>query len=228
LGGKPTPYNKATSKPKGSPLSASKQRPSALDGEEEDVSALMMLTQRTSPQSQAKKEKVSHQTRVKPHTLPGREALERYFDAHIANPYPNDVEKKSLALEMGLESSQVGYWFTNTRKRFWIPAVNDIMAARDITDKVRAAKLVIMPWNDKNGGSGKIRSATWDPVKAEAAEEEEAGALAPGALAPVENPFLAAVTREVPQPPALVVASALRDPASLSVKLPNFQESPPP
>jgi succinate dehydrogenase flavin-adding protein (antitoxin of CptAB toxin-antitoxin module) len=81
--------------------------------------------------------------------LPGREELEQYFDKHIMNPYPNDAEKRQLARVLGLEDMQVSNWFTNTRKRFWIPAVNDIMTKHNILDKTVASKFVKMPWHSK-------------------------------------------------------------------------------
>ena len=40
---------------------------------------------------------------------------------HVDHPYPTDTEKAALAAEAGITPKQVSIWFTNARKRVWIP-----------------------------------------------------------------------------------------------------------
>mmetsp|Transcript_13971 Transcript_13971/g.28623 ORF Transcript_13971/g.28623 Transcript_13971/m.28623 type:complete len:451 (+) Transcript_13971:136-1488(+) len=43
--------------------------------------------------------------------------------AHIAHPYPTDVEKSEIMRVTGIEMKQLTNWFTNNRKRFWKPRI---------------------------------------------------------------------------------------------------------
>ena len=38
---------------------------------------------------------------------------------HFAAPYPTCEERRALAAEGGISEAQVGYWFSNARKRSW-------------------------------------------------------------------------------------------------------------
>ena len=40
---------------------------------------------------------------------------------HVDHPYPSDAEKQRLAAEANITVKQVSVWFTNARKRLWLP-----------------------------------------------------------------------------------------------------------
>ena len=40
---------------------------------------------------------------------------------HIDHPYPSEAEKGELAIAAGITLRQVSVWFTNARKRVWVP-----------------------------------------------------------------------------------------------------------
>ena len=40
---------------------------------------------------------------------------------HVDHPYPSDAEKQRLAAEATITVKQVSVWFTNARKRLWLP-----------------------------------------------------------------------------------------------------------
>jgi len=40
---------------------------------------------------------------------------------HVDYPYPTDAEKVELAAQAGVTLKQLSVWFTNARKRLWIP-----------------------------------------------------------------------------------------------------------
>ncbi len=40
---------------------------------------------------------------------------------HVDYPYPTDTEKAELMAEAGITMKQLGVWFTNARKRIWLP-----------------------------------------------------------------------------------------------------------
>ena len=40
---------------------------------------------------------------------------------HVDHPYPSDEEKAALAAQTGISTKQVSIWFTNARKRIWVP-----------------------------------------------------------------------------------------------------------
>eukprot|EP00474_Spongospora_subterranea_P002448 CRZ02906.1 hypothetical protein [Spongospora subterranea] len=57
------------------------------------------------------------------HRLPASAVtvMQNWFMDHLNWPYPDDDDKKELAKITQLTLSQVVNWFTNTRKRIWIP-----------------------------------------------------------------------------------------------------------
>mmetsp|Transcript_7736 Transcript_7736/g.11661 ORF Transcript_7736/g.11661 Transcript_7736/m.11661 type:complete len:192 (+) Transcript_7736:66-641(+) len=60
------------------------------------------------------------------------EILIGWFIRHKKYPYPSQDEKVKLADQADLSVSQVGYWFTNKRKRHWTPVFkNKTRAPRD-------------------------------------------------------------------------------------------------
>mmetsp|Transcript_14254 Transcript_14254/g.34765 ORF Transcript_14254/g.34765 Transcript_14254/m.34765 type:complete len:498 (+) Transcript_14254:134-1627(+) len=63
--------------------------------------------------------KIPPQYQVKRRKLPrkSREILAQWFDDHIANPYPEDVDREELMNATGLTAKQIHHWFTNRRKR---------------------------------------------------------------------------------------------------------------
>jgi hypothetical protein len=40
---------------------------------------------------------------------------------HVDHPYPTDTEKRELAAVAGITIKQLSIWFTNARKRIWVP-----------------------------------------------------------------------------------------------------------
>jgi len=60
--------------------------------------------------------------------LPGRSIaiLRDWFIDHVDKPYPTTAEKAALANKAQLLVSQTNNWFTNTRKRFWMPFVESV------------------------------------------------------------------------------------------------------
>ena len=40
---------------------------------------------------------------------------------HVDHPYPTDYEKAELAVQAGITVKQLSIWFTNARKRLWVP-----------------------------------------------------------------------------------------------------------
>jgi len=58
--------------------------------------------------------------------------LRQWFSAHVAHPYPTEMEKLQLADEAQLTVKQTTNWFTNTRKRFWQPYVKKKSLAKHV------------------------------------------------------------------------------------------------
>jgi len=56
----------------------------------------------------------------------------KWFTEHVRHPYPTPAEKKDLAREAGLSTKQTNNWFTNTRKRFWVPYMNKLKAQQQL------------------------------------------------------------------------------------------------
>jgi len=50
--------------------------------------------------------------------------LREWFSNHVNHPYPNEIEKRELALLTGLTVKQVACWMTNCRRRIWQPYKN--------------------------------------------------------------------------------------------------------
>ena len=65
--------------------------------------------------------------------------------AHVAHPYPTEVEKKILMQTTEMDSKQISNWFTNARKRIWKPLMK-----RDIESRMFSNLVHILP-NDGNG-----------------------------------------------------------------------------
>jgi hypothetical protein len=47
---------------------------------------------------------------------------------HIENPYPTEEEKAEIIASTGVDRKQLSCWFSNNRKRFWKPKVDEIRA----------------------------------------------------------------------------------------------------
>lgn len=47
---------------------------------------------------------------------------------HIENPYPTEEEKADIMASTGVDRKQLSCWFSNNRKRFWKPKVDEIRA----------------------------------------------------------------------------------------------------
>lgn len=45
---------------------------------------------------------------------------------HIQNPYPTEEEKARIIAATGIEKKQLTCWFSNNRKRFWKPKMDEI------------------------------------------------------------------------------------------------------
>ena len=58
------------------------------------------------------------------------EVLFGWFFKNIENPYPDGGQKKRLAAKAKLSLMQVRNWFTNQRKRHWLPIKNKKRAPR--------------------------------------------------------------------------------------------------
>mmetsp|Transcript_24502 Transcript_24502/g.50115 ORF Transcript_24502/g.50115 Transcript_24502/m.50115 type:complete len:445 (+) Transcript_24502:249-1583(+) len=44
---------------------------------------------------------------------------------HISHPYPNEEEKAKILADTGINSKQLTTWFSNNRKRFWKPKMDE-------------------------------------------------------------------------------------------------------
>jgi len=67
----------------------------------------------------------------------------KWFTDHVRHPYPTPTEKKELARETGLSIKQTNNWFTNTRKRFWVPYMNKLKAAPALQQQQPAQQEII-------------------------------------------------------------------------------------
>ncbi|KAI7905950.1 uncharacterized protein BX663DRAFT_498239 [Cokeromyces recurvatus] len=56
-----------------------------------------------------------------------RMILKNWFIRHWYNPFPTKKEKELLLGQTGLDFMQIKNWFSNTRKRHWIPIVNGLI-----------------------------------------------------------------------------------------------------
>lgn len=74
-------------------------------------------------------------------------SLQRWFDENMYRPYPSDCSKHQLAYETGLTAVQLNHWFTNTRKRYWLPQVKQLQDNGVALTK-EASAFVVMPWHD--------------------------------------------------------------------------------
>ncbi|XP_073055619.1 homeobox protein BEL1 homolog [Primulina eburnea] len=52
--------------------------------------------------------------------------LRAWLFEHFLHPYPNDIDKHTLARQTGLSRSQVSNWFINARVRLWKPMVEEM------------------------------------------------------------------------------------------------------
>lgn len=43
--------------------------------------------------------------------------LKDWFEAHVDNPYPSEMEKEQIAIRLGMRVNQVASWFGNQRQR---------------------------------------------------------------------------------------------------------------
>ncbi|KAL7466767.1 hypothetical protein ACHAXS_007053 [Conticribra weissflogii] len=51
---------------------------------------------------------------------------------HISHPYPNEEEKAKILADTGINSKQLTTWFSNNRKRFWKPKMDQEVSAPKI------------------------------------------------------------------------------------------------
>lgn len=71
------------------------------------------------------------------------DVLRKWLNAHFDHPYPNDIDKDSLAKETGLTLTQINNWFINSRRRVWKPS----LAQKDGKDKTTPSqnKIALYP-----------------------------------------------------------------------------------
>lgn len=62
------------------------------------------------------------------------EPLMEWFVAHASDPYPSEAGKAELMKKTQLSSKQVQNWFTNVRKRHWVPLKNGTRKPRTFMD----------------------------------------------------------------------------------------------
>ncbi|XXQ34648.1 Homeobox domain-containing protein [Plasmodiophora brassicae] len=72
----------------------------------------------TTPPADADARRKKQRSRLPPAAIA---IMQNWFMDHLGKPYPTDEEKKVIAEQTNLSVAQVVNWFTNTRKRLWIP-----------------------------------------------------------------------------------------------------------
>ncbi|KAL7544261.1 hypothetical protein ACHAWF_007642 [Thalassiosira exigua] len=59
---------------------------------------------------------------------------------HIEHPYPNATEKKKIMKDTGITAKQLTCWFSNNRKRFWKPKMEE-MGRGDVVESAMSNTL---------------------------------------------------------------------------------------
>mmetsp|Transcript_17375 Transcript_17375/g.36648 ORF Transcript_17375/g.36648 Transcript_17375/m.36648 type:complete len:304 (-) Transcript_17375:107-1018(-) len=59
---------------------------------------------------------------------------------HVEHPYPNEQEKAKILADTGITSKQLTCWFSNNRKRFWKPKMEE-MGRADVVEAAMGSSL---------------------------------------------------------------------------------------